>query len=216
MVGTVTGAGLSDGARSSTSARGRAARIALVAAVGLERLAELRVSERNARRSLAAGGTESGAGHYPAMVALHSGLLLACVVEPLVRPRRSPSTFAWTMAGGVAGAQVLRWWCITTLGPAWSTRVVVVPGAPRVERGPYHWLRHPNYVAVVIEGAALPLAVGAPITAAGFSMLNVALLRVRIRVENEALQALAPAQDPAPAAPSAPAANAVAFAAAGR
>jgi methyltransferase len=89
-------------------------------------------------------------------------------------------------------AQALRWWCITVLGPRWNTRVVVVPGLPLVEGGPYRWLRHPNYVAVVLEGIALPLVHSAWITAVVFTVANAMLLRVRISSENAAMaQALA-------------------------
>ncbi len=84
-------------------------------------------------------------------------------------------------------AQGLRWWCITTLGPHWNTRVIVVPGAPLVAAGPYRLLRHPNYVAVVVEGAALPLVHTAWVTAVAFTALNLVLLSVRIRVEEQAL-----------------------------
>jgi methyltransferase len=93
------------------------------------------------------------------------------------------------------GAQCLRWWCIRTLGPQWNTRVIVVPGLPRVEAGPYRWLRHPNYVAVIVEGAALPLVHTAWITAAAFTALNTPLLWQRVRVEDRALAALQPAGD---------------------
>ncbi|HET6732675.1 isoprenylcysteine carboxylmethyltransferase family protein, partial [Mycobacterium sp.] len=96
----------------------------------------------------------------------------------------------WPMLGVVLAAQALRWWCIGTLGRQWNTRVVVVPGASRVSRGPYRVVPHPNYVAVVTEGAALPLVHSAWITALVFSVLNAALLRTRIRVENEALASL--------------------------
>jgi methyltransferase len=84
----------------------------------------------------------------------------------------------------------LRWWCIATLGQQWNTRVVVVPGAARVAGGPYRFLSHPNYVAVVAEGAALPLVHTAWITALVFSVLNAALLRTRLKVENAALASL--------------------------
>jgi methyltransferase len=87
-------------------------------------------------------------------------------------------------------AQGLRWWCIATLGRQWNTRVIVIPGAPRVTSGPYRLLSHPNYVAVVLEGVALPLVHTAWITAIGFTVLNAALLRTRIKVENAALARL--------------------------
>jgi methyltransferase len=97
------------------------------------------------------------------------------------------------MLAVVVAAQGLRWWCIRTLGPQWNTRIVVVPGAPRITGGPYRWLAHPNYVAVVAEGVALPLVHTAWITAVTFTVLNAGLLTVRIRVEAAALHGLAPA-----------------------
>jgi methyltransferase len=162
----------------------------LIGAVAVERIAELVVSQRNLAWSRSQGGTEFGAGHYPAMVVLHTGLLAGCLAEAAGR-RRSPSRrVTRTALAGVVGAQALRWWCITTLGRQWNTRVVVVPGAARVAAGPYRFIPHPNYVAVVAEGVALPLAGGAPLTAAVFSVLNAALLRTRISVENTALERL--------------------------
>ncbi|WP_019683592.1 isoprenylcysteine carboxylmethyltransferase family protein, partial [Mycobacterium avium] len=93
----------------------------------------------------------------------------------------------WPMLAVVAASQGLRWWCITTLGRRWNTRVIVLPQAPLVRDGPYRWLHHPNYVAVVAEGLALPLVHTAWLTAAVFTLANAALLRVRLRVENSAL-----------------------------
>ncbi|WP_301123442.1 isoprenylcysteine carboxyl methyltransferase family protein [Mycolicibacterium fortuitum] len=161
---------------------------ALIVLVAAERVLELVVSKRNLKWSIAQGGKEFGAGHYPVMVALHSGLLLGAVVE--ARRRRPRPVLGAIMLAVVLAAQALRWWCITTLGRQWNTRVVVVPGAARVADGPYRMLPHPNYVAVVTEGAALPLAGGAWLTALVFTVANAVLLRTRIRVENEALQGL--------------------------
>ncbi len=161
---------------------------ALIVLVAAERVLELVVSKRNLKWSIAQGGKEFGAGHYPVMVALHSALLVGAVAE--ARRRRPRPVFGWIMVGVVLAAQSLRWWCITTLGRQWNTRVVVVPGATRVVDGPYRLIPHPNYVAVVTEGAALPLVGGAWLTALVFTVANAALLRTRIRVENEALQGL--------------------------
>lgn len=161
---------------------------ALIVLVAGERVLELVVSKRNLKWSIAQGGKEFGAGHYPVMVALHSGLLLGAVLE--ARRRRPRPVLGAIMLAVVLAAQALRWWCITTLGRQWNTRVVVVPGAARVADGPYRMLPHPNYVAVVTEGAALPLAGGAWLTALVFTVANAVLLRTRIRVENEALQGL--------------------------
>lgn len=163
---------------------------ALIAAYGVERLAELVVSTRNAAWSRSRGGVEHGAGHYPVMVVLHTGFLLACVAEVWLLPR----TFSWALGAPMlavcVAAQALRWWCITTLGPQWNTRVIVVPGLSRVTGGPYRWFSHPNYVAVVAEGFALPLVHGAWLTALGFTVANAWLLKVRLGVEDAALAAL--------------------------
>ncbi|MCL3862240.1 isoprenylcysteine carboxyl methyltransferase family protein [Actinotalea sp. K2] len=162
--------------------------VVLVAAVALERLAELVVSSRNARWSFDRGGVEAGRGHFPAMVVLHAGLLVACVVEVLVTDRPFVPALGWAALVLALGSQALRWWCITTLGPRWNTRVIVVPGLPLVTGGPYRWLRHPNYVAVVVEGVALPLVHTAWVTAVAFTVLNaVLLLRFRIPAEERAL-----------------------------
>lgn len=175
------------------SAAGATAFTVLVLVVALERVAELVVSNRNARWSLARGGVETGRRHYAVMVVLHTALLVGAVVEVWWAGREFTPAVGWTMLALVAASQALRWWCITSLGRHWNTRVIVVPGAARVARGPYRWIPHPNYVAVVVEGFALPLVHGAWVTAAVFTVANLMLLRHRIRVEDEALRALMPA-----------------------
>ena len=162
----------------------------LVALVGLERVAELVVSTRNAAWSFARGGVEYGRGHYPVMVALHSGFLVAMLVEAWLRRPDVPPVQAWSMLALVLASQALRWWCIGTLGRRWNTRVIVVPGLAPVTSGPYRLLRHPNYVAVVVEGVALPLVHSAWLTAVLFTLANAVLLTVRIRVEDAALSLL--------------------------
>ncbi len=164
---------------------------ALVLAVGLERVAELVVSQRNAAWSIARGGVESGRGHYPFMVVLHTGLLAGALVEVWLRRPDTAPVLVWGMLLLVAASQALRWWCIATLGRQWNTRVIVVPGSPRVTGGPYRRLSHPNYVAVVVEGLALPLVHSAWITAVVFTVLNGFLLTTRMRVEDAALARLA-------------------------
>jgi methyltransferase len=166
---------------------------ALLAVIAVERVAELVVSQRHASASLRAGGVESGAGHFPVMVALHVALLAGCVIEPIVTHRTFIPALGWPMLAVVVAANGLRWWCIATLGPRWSARVIVLPGLPLVRSGPYRWFAHPNYVAVIVEGAALPLTGSAWITAGTFTVLNAALLTVRIRCETRALVAAAPA-----------------------
>ena len=162
----------------------------LIVVVGLERLAELVVSKRNAAWSFARGGVESGQRHYLVMVVLHTGLLVGALVEVwLLRPAFLPA-LGWMMLALVLAAQALRWWCIITLGHQWNTRVIVVPRLPRVTGGPYRFMSHPNYVAVVIEGFALPLVHSAWITALVFTLCNAVLLSVRIRVEDRALTSM--------------------------
>jgi len=163
--------------------------LALVGLVALERLAELVVSRRNLAWSLARGGVVSGRGHYGPMVVLHVGLLAACVLEVVLADRPFLPWLGWPMLALVVAAQALRWWCITALGPHWNTQVVVVPGLPLVRSGPYRlaWLRHPNYVAVAVEGVALPLTHTAWTTALVFTALNAALMVVRVRCESTAL-----------------------------
>jgi len=165
--------------------------VVLVVATGVERLAELVVSTRNARWSFERGGVESGRGHFPPMVVLHTALLVACLVEVLAADRPFVAWLGWPMLVLALGSQALRWWCITSLGPRWNTRVIVVPGLAPLTRGPYRFLRHPNYVAVVVEGFALPLVHTAWTTALVFSALNaVLLLGFRLPAENRALASL--------------------------
>ena len=156
----------------------------------VERLIEVRVSNRNAQWSLDQGGTEYGQSHYPFMVVLHTVFLFACLGEvwftdaPFIPALGIPALLI------AIACQGLRWWCITTLGKRWNTRVIVVPNLPRVTGGPYRFINHPNYVVVALEGLALPLIHSAAITAISFTLLNAALMVVRIRCENEALSTL--------------------------
>ncbi|WP_193509338.1 isoprenylcysteine carboxyl methyltransferase family protein [Cryobacterium sp. BB736] len=166
--------------------------IALVVATGVERLVELVISKRNAERAFAAGGIEYGQKHFPWMVALHTGLLAACIAEAVLLDRPFIPALGWPMLVLVVLSQALRYWCIAALGRQWNTRVIVVPGLHLVATGPYKWLRHPNYLAVVVEGFALPLVHTAWLTALTFTVLNaVLLLGFRIPTEERALGALA-------------------------
>lgn len=168
----------------------------LLAATAVERLVELIVSQRNTAATLRSGGVESGHSHFVYMVALHIALLAGCVAEPLALHRTFVPALGWPMFAVVLAANALRWWCIATLGQRWSTRVIVVPGLPLVRSGPYRWFAHPNYVAVVVEGAALPLVGSAWITACAFTVLNAILLTVRLRCEIRALAAAVPVAVP--------------------
>ncbi|MET8862410.1 isoprenylcysteine carboxylmethyltransferase family protein [Nonomuraea sp. NPDC004580] len=161
--------------------------LVLIGLVVLERLAELVVAKRNLAWARAQGGVEYGRGHYPFIVLAHVALLAAAPAEAWLAHRPFVPALGWPMLAVVVLAQGLRWWCIRTLGRQWNTRVVVVPGLPLVDRGPYRFFPHPNYVAVVAEGIALPLVHSAWVTAVAFTAVNAALLAVRVRVENRAL-----------------------------
>ncbi|MEU8804539.1 isoprenylcysteine carboxylmethyltransferase family protein [Spirillospora sp. NPDC048819] len=159
----------------------------LLALVGVERIAELVVSRRHLVWARRRGGTEYGSGHYPWMVAAHVGLLGGALLEAWLLGRPFIPFLGWPMLGLAVLAQGLRWWCIATLGKQWNIRVIIVPNLPLVNEGPYRWLRHPNYVAVVVEGIALPLVHTCWLTASLFTVVNLALLRTRVKVENAAL-----------------------------
>ncbi len=156
----------------------------ILALVACQRLAELVHARRNTRRLLARGGVELGAGHYPLMVALHAGWLLAMAL--LIAPKTPLSVPLLTLYGLL---QLARLWVQATLGRYWTTRIVKVPDAPLIQGGPYRFLRHPNYAVVAAEVAVLPLVFGAWEIAALFSLLNLALLRHRIHIEDTALAA---------------------------
>jgi methyltransferase len=162
--------------------------IVVVALVAIERLVELWYAQRNTRALLEEGGVEVGGGHYPLIVALHAAWLIAIVATvPADAVVSVPLLVLFVMLQG------FRTWVLLSLGRFWTTRVITVPGAPLVRRGPYRFLRHPNYVVVAAEIAVLPLAFGAWVVALVFSALNGVLLAWRISVEN---QALAPRRRP--------------------
>ncbi len=153
----------------------------LVAFMTVQRLAELGFAQWNTLRLRAAGGVEFGASHYPLMVALHAFWLLGLWMLGHARSV-DPSWLAVFIL-----LQAGRIWVIASLGRRWTTRVIVLPGTAAIARGPYRWLRHPNYVVVVLEIAVVPLALGLPLFALVFSFANVVLLAYRIRIENQAL-----------------------------
>lgn len=160
----------------------------LIALVAVERLVELVLSTRHARLALARGAVEGEPrGAYAAMVAVHALFLVAAPIEVLLLERRFVPALGWPMLALVLLAMALRYWAIATLGRRWNTRVLVVPGEPAVASGPYRFVRHPNYVAVALELAALPLVHSAWVTALVFTAANVVLLRFRVAREETAL-----------------------------
>jgi methyltransferase len=160
---------------------------ALVLVVALGRLAELRIASRNFKSLVARGGMEAGAEHYRWMVLLHVLFLAACPLEVWLLGRPFIPALAAVMLVLLILAALLRWWVISALEGRWTTRVVVLPGMPPVTRGPYRFLRHPNYLAVIVEIFSLPLVHTAWLTALVFSLSNAVVLRVRIRAEEAAL-----------------------------
>jgi methyltransferase len=154
----------------------------VVLLVALQRAAELVYANSNSRRLLAAGAIEHGRRHYPLLVLLHAAWLAA--VFFLVPPE---APVIWPLIAVYLLLQAARLWAVASLGRFWTTRVITLPGAPLVRRGPYRWLKHPNYLIVAAEIAVLPLAFGAWALALGFSLANAGLLAARIRVEDEAL-----------------------------
>lgn len=158
--------------------------------VAFQRLLELRLSRRNERRARTRGAVERGAGHYKPIVAAHTSWLISTFVEGALRGPDFPAFWPIPLALFLL-VQPVRYWAIFSLGENWNTRILVVPGAKLVRRGPYRYVKHPNYVVVIVEILAFPLIFGAWITALVFSILNALLLHVRIKEENRALTELA-------------------------
>ena len=160
--------------------------ITVLALVATQRIVELIWARRHVQQLLARGGYEVGARHYPLFFALHIAWFVAIYAEANFTGARLSAL--WTLWAGLAiAAQGLRYWAIVSLGEHWTTRVIVVPGMTLVTRGPFRWMRHPNYLAVTIEIACVPLIVDAWRTALVASVLNALLLAWRIRVETRAL-----------------------------
>lgn len=154
------------------------------------RLTELAISRRNLQRTRTAATREYGRAHFPLYVALHVLLPFGLIAEVVLLGAQPPAYWPWLLVVFLA-AQALRVWCIRALGSCWNVRVWVTPGMPIVVTGPYRWMRHPNYLAVVVELVAGPLLFGAWRTAAIASIVNAIALTLRIRAENAALARVA-------------------------
>ena len=150
-----------------------------------QRAMDLRISKRNTKRLIESGGHEVGAAHYPFVMALHASWIVALVIWVLSVPPYMNMTFVLIYAALLG----LRTWVISSLGPFWTTRIITIPNIPLVRRGPYKFLKHPNYIVVSMEIAVVPLMLDAWELALIFSLLNAVMLRVRIRIENKALAA---------------------------
>jgi methyltransferase len=157
------------------------AAILILGFVTLQRLGELWLATHNTRRLLANGAREAEPGHYPLIVAVHIAWLLTLWLLAPARP------ILWPLLVVFALLQLARVWVIATLGPRWTTRIIVLPDAPLVKRGPFRFVSHPNYIVVAAEIAVLPLVFGLWIVALVFTILNAAILTIRIRAENRAL-----------------------------
>ena len=157
--------------------------VVVLSLVTAQRLGELVLARRNTQRLRVRGAIEVGAGHYPFIVALHAAWLIGLWFLAWDRP-----LILWLLTLFI-GLQAARVWVIATLGGRWTTRIIILPGEPLVRRGPYRFLSHPNYVVVAAEILVLPLAFGLAWYALIFSLLNAALMAVRISVETQGLRA---------------------------
>jgi len=161
-------------------------KLVILALVTAQRLGELWLSRRNTRRLLAQGAREHAPGHYPLIVALHAAWLVTLWI---LAPARTIDPFWLALFVLIELARI---WVLASLGPRWTTRIIILPDAPLVQRGPYRWINHPNYWVVIAEIAVLPLVFGLWQVALIFSLLNAAVLTIRIREENRALSASSP------------------------
>ncbi len=159
----------------------------LLALLVVERIFELDRARRNARRAFHHGAVEVGQAHYRVMVAFHALFIVSCAVEATFFPHIFPPMVAWLALGAEIVAQALRYWAVVTLGDRWNTRIIVSPDRAPATDGPYRFMRHPNYLAVVIEIAAVPMIGGAVFTAIAFTVGNALILAVRIPAEERAM-----------------------------
>ena len=154
----------------------------LFAYVVIQRLGELAYADANTRRLLAEGGREYGAKHYPLFIVLHGGWLISIAL--FAKPTDAPNLL---LLNAFIATQTFRFWTLASIGRWWTTRIISAPHFPKVKRGPYRYIKHPNYALVVVEIALLPLLLGAPAMALTFSILNAALLAWRLIIESAVL-----------------------------
>lgn len=161
--------------------------VIIVSLIILQRFIELFIAKRNEKWMKDQGAFEAGASHYPFMVAMHVFFFIALISEVLFFQRQLSAIWPMWLAIFLA-AQILRVWCLASLGKFWNTKIIVLPNAQVVRKGPYKWLRHPNYIIVATELLVLPLLFNAVITAVVFSLLNIWMMTVRIPAEEQALR----------------------------
>ncbi len=161
--------------------------IVVISIVMIQRLIELIVASKNEKWMRSQGAFEVGADHYPVMVLMHTGFFVTLLLEVTALDR--PLSPIWLVLLTIfLIAQVMRIWCLISLGKYWNTKILVLPGADVVKKGPYRWIRHPNYLIVTVELLTLPLLFGAYFTAILFTVLNLWMLSVRIPAEENALK----------------------------
>lgn len=160
--------------------------IIVMAIVCLQRLVELIIAKRNEKWMREQGAYEVGAGHYPLIVSLHIGFFISLAAEVILLERSISEWWPVWMSLFLL-AQAGRIWSLASLGRFWNTKIIVLPGANVIKQGPYRWIRHPNYLIVAVEILVLPLLFQAYYTALIFSVLNMMILSIRIKVEEKAL-----------------------------
>ncbi|MFP3917669.1 isoprenylcysteine carboxylmethyltransferase family protein [Lysinibacillus telephonicus] len=152
----------------------------------LQRIIEVIIAKRNEKKMLLKGAYEVGASHYPYMIAMHISFFLCLIAEVVLFNRGISPLFLWLFILFLI-VQALRIWCLVSLGSFWNTKIIILPGSHVVKKGPYLFIRHPNYTIVSIEILLIPLMFQAYITAFCFTILNILMLSVRIPLEEKAL-----------------------------
>lgn len=160
--------------------------ITIIAIVILQRLIEVIIAKRNEQILIRLGAYEVGASHYPYMIALHVSFFISIIAEFVFFNKSISPLFPYLFACFLL-VQVLRFWCLRSLGIFWNTKIIVLPGSQVVKKGPYHYFRHPNYLVVCCEIFLLPVMFRAYVTAIIFTILNTIILSIRIPLEEKAL-----------------------------
>ncbi|MCY9190729.1 isoprenylcysteine carboxyl methyltransferase family protein [Bacillus mojavensis] len=159
----------------------------LITVLTAQRAAEMAVARRNEQKVKKQGAIECGERHYPYIITMHILFFLSLITEVLLL-HKQPSSWWSGIAAAILAVQAIRYWALCSLGAYWNTKILVVPGAELVKKGPYKWLKHPNYTVVVLEIILIPLLYQAYFTMCLFSLLNAVMLSVRIRAEEQALR----------------------------
>ncbi|TLF64883.1 isoprenylcysteine carboxyl methyltransferase family protein, partial [Bacillus spizizenii] len=159
----------------------------LIAILIAQRAAEMAVARQNEQKVKKQGAIEFGESHYPYIIIMHILFFLSLIAEVLLM-NKQPSSWWIGIAAAILIVQAVRYWALCSLGAYWNTKILVVPGAELVKKGPYKWMKHPNYTVVILEILLIPLLYQAYVTMCLFSIVNAVLLTVRIRTEDKALE----------------------------